>query len=54
MAYFCHPANETLLVPIPSEMVKNYKPNDAKGVRENGKVEVLTAYVLTFTKIDCH
>jgi len=43
MAYFCHPANETLLVPIPSEMVKNHKSSDVKGVRENGKVEVMTA-----------
>lgn len=44
VAYFCHPNHSTRLVPIPSERVKSYKSEDATAcVRENGKVEVMTA-----------
>ena len=38
IAYFCHPVNETELVPVPSEVVKKRSSN-----QENGSKKVLTA-----------
>jgi isopenicillin N synthase-like dioxygenase len=41
MAYFCHPLNETALVPVPSKKVEGYQSGGER-VREGGKT--LTAH----------
>ncbi|KAI9698716.1 MAG: hypothetical protein M1836_003826 [Candelina mexicana] len=39
IAYFCHPVNESRLVPVPSEIVRKW----GKGVLGSGKGDVMTA-----------
>lgn len=44
IAYFCHPANDTELVPVPSQKISSRDANDQQGIRRKHDVSnVLTA-----------
>lgn len=44
IAYFCHPANDTKLVPVPSQKISTRDAGDSQGIRSKQDVgDVLTA-----------
>ena len=44
IAYFCHPANDTKLVPVPSQVIRTRDRGDEHGARTRQDInDVLTA-----------